>query len=237
MVMNNLPGIYSIDIQQGNIINQDMINQLRPKMTKRQVLYIMGSSMLMDVFHQKRWDYLYSIQPGGEARKQKRLSLFFQGDELIGVQGDFKPSTLAVVRPSNETTVDVPKRELDQTIWGKMKRMLSEEGATESVVLPDPRQPASDDTVTTTAEDPETPEAQMIPLEKDPLPAVQITPLQEDQPQFPGEVINDGVSSPATVDEHADIEIPEAQATADASPATTSETALQTQQDTELAEQ
>ncbi len=76
----------------------------------------------------------------------------------------------------------------------------------------------------------------MLPLEKDPLPAVQITPLQEDQPQFPGEVINDGVS-PATVDEHADIAIPEAQATADASPATTSETALQTQQDTELAEQ
>jgi len=124
-ILNNLPGVYSLDIQQGNIISQEMIDQLRPKMTKRQVLYIMGSSMLIDVFHQKRWDYLYSEQPGGELRKQKRLSLFFDGDELIGVQGDFRPSTLPVIRQSNETTVDVPPRDLDKTLWEKITRLFS----------------------------------------------------------------------------------------------------------------
>ena len=36
---------------------------------------IMGSSMLVDVFHQKRWDYIYSEQPGGEPRKQKKLKV------------------------------------------------------------------------------------------------------------------------------------------------------------------
>ena len=126
-ILNNLPGVYSLDIQQGNIINQEMIDQLRPKMTKRQVLYIMGSSMLIDVFHQKRWDYLYSEQPGGELRKQKRLSLFFDGDELIGVQGDFRPSTLPVIRESNETTVDVPARDLDKTLWEKITRLFSDD--------------------------------------------------------------------------------------------------------------
>jgi len=126
-ILNNLPGVYSLDIQQGNIINQEMIDQLRPKMTKRQVLYIMGSSMLIDVFHQKRWDYLYSEQPGGEHRKQKRLSLFFDGDELIGVQGDFRPSTLPVIRESNETTVDVPARDLDKTLWEKITRLFSDD--------------------------------------------------------------------------------------------------------------
>jgi outer membrane protein assembly factor BamE len=129
-IMNNLPGVYSLDVQQGNIINQDMIDQLRPGMTKRQVLYIMGSSMLVDVFHQQRWDYLYSTQPGGESRKQKRLSLFFDGDSLIGVQGDFRPSTLAVIRKSNETTLDLPKRDLDNTLWGKMSRLMNENEAT-----------------------------------------------------------------------------------------------------------
>jgi len=123
--MNNLPGVYSLDIQQGNIINQEMIDQLRPKMTKRQVLYIMGSSMLVDVFHQKRWDYLYSEQPGGESRKQKRLSLFFEGDELIAVQGDFKPSALPVVRKSKETTIEVPERDLDKTLWEKITGLFS----------------------------------------------------------------------------------------------------------------
>ncbi|NOR72064.1 MAG: outer membrane protein assembly factor BamE [Methylomarinum sp.] len=126
-VLNNLPGVYSLDIQQGNIINQEMIDQLRPNMTKRQVLYIMGSSMLIDVFHQKRWDYLYSEQPGGEARKQKRLSLFFNGDKLIGVQGDFRPSILPVIRESNETTVDVPARNLDKTLWEKISGFFNDE--------------------------------------------------------------------------------------------------------------
>ncbi len=126
-VMNHLPGVYTLDIQQGNIINQDMVDQLRPKMTKRQVLYIMGSSMLVDVFHQKRWDYLYSEQLGGKDRKQKRLSLFFNGDQLVGVQGDFKLSSLAVPKKSNTSTVDLPPREFDKTLWGKITGLFSDD--------------------------------------------------------------------------------------------------------------
>ncbi|MGR9052501.1 MAG: outer membrane protein assembly factor BamE, partial [Gammaproteobacteria bacterium] len=61
-VMENLPGVYKLDIQQGNIIDQEVIDQLRPNMSKRQVLYVIGSPMLIDVFHQQRWDYLYSDQ-------------------------------------------------------------------------------------------------------------------------------------------------------------------------------
>ena len=35
----------------------------------------------------------------------------------MGVQGDFKPSELPVIKPSDETTVDVPKRDLEKTMW------------------------------------------------------------------------------------------------------------------------
>ncbi len=125
--LNNIPGVYSLDIQQGNIITQDMINQLRPNMNKRQVLYIMGSSMLVDVFHQNRWDYLYSEQPGGEARMQKRISLYFNGDKLTGVKGDFRPSSLPVITESKEQTVDLPKRQLDKTMWEKITGLFDDE--------------------------------------------------------------------------------------------------------------
>jgi outer membrane protein assembly factor BamE len=131
--MNNLPGVYTLDIHQGNIINQELIDQLRPKMTKRQVLYIMGSSMLVDVFHQKRWDYLYSEQLGGEERKQKRLSLFFDGDKLIGVQGDFKLSSQAVAKKSKETTLEIPPRDLDKTLWEKITGLFSGDDGIETV--------------------------------------------------------------------------------------------------------
>ena len=129
-VLNNLPGVYSLDVQQGNMIDQGMIDQLRPKMSKRQVLYIMGSSMLIDVLHQKRWDYLYSEQLGGQARRQKRLSLFFDGDELIGIQGDYRPSTLPVIKESKETSIDVPKRNLDKTLWEKITGLFSDDEST-----------------------------------------------------------------------------------------------------------
>lgn len=126
-ILNNLPGVYTIDIEQGNMIDQSMVDQLRPNMTKRQVLYIMGSPMLADTFHEQRWDYLYSNQPGGENRVQKRISLYFNGDNLSGVQGDFRPSALPVIKESSETTIDVPKRNLDTTMWEKITGLFDDE--------------------------------------------------------------------------------------------------------------
>lgn len=126
-ILSNLPGVYTIDIEQGNMVDQAMVDQLRPGMTKRQVLYIMGSPMLADAFHQQRWDYLFSVQPGGEDRIQKRVSLYFNGDSLAGVQGDFRPSTLPVMKESTETSVDVPKRHLETTMWEKITSLFGDD--------------------------------------------------------------------------------------------------------------
>lgn len=136
-ILNNLPGVYSVDIEQGNMIDQAMVDQLRPNMSKRQVLYIMGSPMLADTFHERRWDYLYSDQPGGEDRVQKRISLYFDGDNLVGVQGDFRPSQLPVIKESTETTVDVPKRNLDKTMWEKITGLFSSDDTGDLPVKPE----------------------------------------------------------------------------------------------------
>jgi outer membrane protein assembly factor BamE len=116
-ILTNLPGVYTVDVQQGNMIDQDMVNQLRPNMTKRQVLYIMGSPMLTDYFHQNRWDFIYSTQLNGGERQQKRISLFFENDQVVGIQGDFRPGETPATKPSAETTIDVPKRDLEKTLW------------------------------------------------------------------------------------------------------------------------
>ncbi|MGZ4970556.1 MAG: outer membrane protein assembly factor BamE [Methylobacter sp.] len=131
-ILNNLPGVYTVDVQQGNIVDQSMIDQLRPSMNKRQVLYIMGSPMLSDIFHKNRWDYLYSAQVAGEDREQKRISLFFDNDQLAGVQGDFKPSEVPVVKMSEETTVDVPKRDLEKTLWEMITGLFGYDGIDDS---------------------------------------------------------------------------------------------------------
>ncbi|MDX5370875.1 MAG: outer membrane protein assembly factor BamE [Pseudomonadaceae bacterium] len=119
----SFPGVYKIDIQQGNVVTQDMIDQLKPGMTQRQVRFIMGNPLITDTFHADRWDYLYSIQPGGRQRYQERISLMFDGnDQLIGLAGDFMPGVsrdqeilgeggdTRVVAPQSQQPADEPAK-------------------------------------------------------------------------------------------------------------------------------
>jgi outer membrane protein assembly factor BamE len=83
--------VYKVDIQQGNVVTQEMIAQLELFMPSKKVRFIMGTPLMVDVFHQQRWDYLYSFQPGGGARVQRHLALFFDDqDRLIQITGDIK---------------------------------------------------------------------------------------------------------------------------------------------------
>jgi outer membrane protein assembly factor BamE len=83
--------------------------------------------MLIDPFHEKRWDYVYAEQPGGEPRMQKRISLLFEGDELVGVQGDFRPSNVPVIPTSKDVTVDVPKRDIEKTLFEKFTSLFGDD--------------------------------------------------------------------------------------------------------------
>ncbi len=106
----SFPGVYKLDIQQGNVVTQDMIDQLRPGMTQRQVRFIMGNPLIQDTFHPLRWDYLYSIQPGGGARQQERVALYFNQElTLAGLSGDFMPGVSrneAIMGSGSSTQVD-----------------------------------------------------------------------------------------------------------------------------------
>ena len=110
----SFPGVYKIDIQQGNVVTQDMIDQLRPGMTRRQVRFIMGNPLIQDTFHTNRWDYLYSIQPGGGERQQERISIFFnENDQLASLSGDFMPGVSRdqeILGSESSTTVSQPQQ-------------------------------------------------------------------------------------------------------------------------------
>lgn len=85
------PGVYKISIAQGNIITQEMIDQLEPGMTRRQVIFVMGSPLVRDPYTQNRWDYVFNFQPGGGVRGQERVTLFFENEQLVSMSGDFEP--------------------------------------------------------------------------------------------------------------------------------------------------
>ena len=81
---------YKIDIQQGNVLTQEMVSQLKPGLTKDQVRFLLGTPVLMDMFHANRWDYVYRLKKGSTgAVEMRQFSTFFdENDRLIRVGGD-----------------------------------------------------------------------------------------------------------------------------------------------------
>ncbi|AKH19885.1 outer membrane protein assembly factor BamE [Sedimenticola thiotaurini] len=109
--LNRLPLVYRPDIQQGNVVSQEAINNLKPGMSKSQVSYLLGTPMLVDVFHQDRWDYFYSMKTGNEEIKQERVTLYFVDDRLTRIEGDYRPEPtdeLIETKPEDELIISVP---------------------------------------------------------------------------------------------------------------------------------
>jgi outer membrane protein assembly factor BamE len=105
--------VHRIDVQQGNVISQDALNQLTPGMTRRQVQFVMGSPMVADVFHQDRWDYIFLMQPGNGEVSREHVTLFFEDDTLARISGTMRPQQPAGdVSPAEEqVTLVVPPAE------------------------------------------------------------------------------------------------------------------------------
>ena len=92
---SEFPGVFKIDIPQGNIISQEMVDELKPGMTYSQVRYVLGTPLVVDTFSGERWDYIYTFKKGGGQRTQEQLSLFFTDGQLISFSGDYKPTDTA----------------------------------------------------------------------------------------------------------------------------------------------
>jgi len=86
------PGVYKMDVAQGNEVNQEMIDQLRPGMTQSQVRYVMGTPLLVDTFNQERWDYVYQMIQDDQTTEKRRVTLYFDNSLLMKIEGDLRPT-------------------------------------------------------------------------------------------------------------------------------------------------
>jgi len=94
---------YQPDIQQGNIINNSDLREIRYGMSKQEVLFILGTPMVIDPFNTARWDYFYSKHNPRKRQTDKRLiTALFDGDKLIKLQGDVDLANVQNLEPSTE---------------------------------------------------------------------------------------------------------------------------------------
>jgi outer membrane protein assembly factor BamE len=108
---SSIPSVlYKIDVQQGNIITQEMVDKLKPSMTKSQVRFVLGTALIDDVFHKDRWDYVYRLLQHGNLVEEYKLTVFFEDDKLVRTAGDFSGS-LASISPKYIGSGKYPARE------------------------------------------------------------------------------------------------------------------------------
>ena len=89
----SMPRVHKVAVQQGNILNQSMVDKLKPGMTRTQVAYVMGRPVIINTFDPDRWDYVFTIEVPGQFNETTRMSLFFENDVLTHFTGDMAPAT------------------------------------------------------------------------------------------------------------------------------------------------
>lgn len=94
---------YQPDIQQGNIINNSDLREIRAGMSKQEVLFILGTPMVIDPFNEQRWDYYYSNRDQRRRETDQRLiTAIFDEDKLMGLSGDVDLANVQLLEPSTE---------------------------------------------------------------------------------------------------------------------------------------
>lgn len=76
--------IHRLDVQQGNVIEQEQVDQLEVGITKDQVMFLMGTPLVIDIFRNNRWDYVYLLKTE-DGIEQQRLTVHFEDEKVINV--------------------------------------------------------------------------------------------------------------------------------------------------------
>ena len=78
-----------MDIQQGNLLDQDDIDQVEVGMTRSAVQFLLGTPTVADSFHQGRWDYPYFLRLGRSKDVQRRwIVVYFEDDRVARIERD-----------------------------------------------------------------------------------------------------------------------------------------------------
>jgi len=81
--------VYRANIAQGNLIEQEDLDQAEVGMTRNQIRFLLGTPMIDDPFHKNRWDYVYYLKLGRNDALHKRwVSVFFTDDRVSEIRKD-----------------------------------------------------------------------------------------------------------------------------------------------------
>jgi len=77
-----------MNIEQGNVLPPELVNQIHPGMTPAEVKNILGAPVLTNTFTPNRVDYVYTYKPGHGTMTEKYLTLTFQQGRLKNINSN-----------------------------------------------------------------------------------------------------------------------------------------------------
>lgn len=77
--------LYQVDVQQGNIIDQTTMSNLRTGMDKTAVSSLLGTPIVNNMFDSNTWVYAYTKQVNGGKIDKKKLILEFKNNKLVQI--------------------------------------------------------------------------------------------------------------------------------------------------------
>lgn len=84
--------LYKQPIYQGNLMEKEAVDQLKPGLSKQQVAGLLGTPSVQDPFHAQRWDYSATERVDRRGTTTgKTLTLHFENDALVRWEGDYFP--------------------------------------------------------------------------------------------------------------------------------------------------
>jgi outer membrane protein assembly factor BamE len=142
----SVPFVHKIDVQQGNVITQQMVAQLRLGMDKKKVRFVMGTPIIQDTFHSNRWDYVYTFHEGGARVDERRLitAIFNEDGNLVNLEGNITPALGRLeVDKHQDTSVEVPGAP-EKGMLSKLKNVIPFTGDDEPSLADDEKSKKDD---------------------------------------------------------------------------------------------
>lgn len=89
------PGVYKINVQQGNIVKKDDLAKLKTGMTPKEVHYVLGMPLASDTFDPSRDYYIYTFQKHGGKIQEQRVVVFYKDGHYTHYKAKLLPKTPA----------------------------------------------------------------------------------------------------------------------------------------------
>ena len=128
--------IYKQNVQQGNALEQEDLDELYMGMNRRQVLFVLGTPSVRDPFHQDRWDYVQTYSRRGGPLVQRTVTLRFENDalaEIIGAENPFDTPIEESAALDEEEPEDIdPEEKQREEAWERGQDVL-DQGADDDI--------------------------------------------------------------------------------------------------------